>query len=253
MIELLSPKQIEKIKECGKILKEALLEVKKNVKSGVSAYFLNEVAEKALAKKGAIPSFKNYMVAGSGRYPASLCVSINDEIVHGLPTKHKIIKDGDVVSLDLGAIYNGICTDAAITVGVGEISKQAKELIEVTKKSLELGINEAKAGNHIGDIGNAIQTYAESKGFSVVKDLVGHGIGTKPHTGPSIPNYGKKGEGEEIKNGMALAIEPMITMGTDEVVTDTDNWTVKTTDSSLAAHFEHTVIIVDDEPIIVTN
>jgi methionyl aminopeptidase len=191
-------------------------------------------------------------VKGSGSFPASLCISVNDEVVHGLPTE-RVIKDGDVVSLDLGAIYNGMCTDMAVTVAVGEVDTNIKKLISVTRDSLNLGISEAKAGNFIGDIGNAVQTYAEKNKFGVVRDLVGHGIGVEPHMQPSIPNFGKKGSGAEIVEGMALAIEPMLTEGNYNVKVGRDGWTVLTRDGSIAAHFEHTIVIVGGKPLVVTQ
>ncbi len=251
MSNILSKKEIKDIKVCGKILKDSLNEVKNAVKPGVSTLELDKIAEDAIVRQGAVPSFKDYEVKGSGNFPFTTCVSINDEVVHGLPSK-RIINNGDVVSLDLGAIYNGVCTDMAITLPVGDVSESALKLISVTRECLNLGINEAKAGKYIGDIGNAVQTHAERNKFGVVRDLVGHGIGTEPHMQPSIPNFGKKGAGAKIIEGMALAIEPMLTEGNYEVKVGMDGWTVLTRDGSIAAHFEHTIVIVEGKPIVVT-
>lgn len=252
MSNVLNGKEIENLKVSGKILKDSLNEVKNAIKPGISTLELDKIAEDAIVRQGAIPSFKDYEVKGSGSFPASLCISVNDEVVHGLPTE-RVIKDGDVVSLDLGAIYNGMCTDMAVTVAVGEVDTNIKKLISVTRDSLNLGISEAKAGNFIGDIGNAVQTYAEKNKFGVVRDLVGHGIGVEPHMQPSIPNFGKKGSGAEIVEGMALAIEPMLTEGNYNVKVGRDGWTVLTRDGSIAAHFEHTIVIVGGKPLVVTQ
>lgn len=253
MTNILNKEEIATIKTCGKILRNALDQIASAIKPGISAFELDQIAEKTLTSSGAIPSFKNYKVQGIGRYPSALCVSINSEVVHGLPRKNKIVKDGDIVSLDLGAIYKGICTDAAVTVPVGNVSPKTLELVEATKESLYLGIKEAREGAQIGDIGHAVQRYLELNGFSVVRDLVGHGIGTLPHMEPQIPNYGNAGTGPEILEGMALAIEPMATAGDYKVTTADDRWTILTSDGSMAAHFEETIVIIDGEPVIVTR
>ncbi len=252
-MNILNNTQITDLKLGGKILKFALDQVTKAVKPGVSAYDLDSIAEKSLLSKGARPSFKGYYVPGSGKYPSSLCVSVNDEIVHGLPTKQKILNEGDIVSLDIGAEFHGVCTDMAITLPVGKIDPKASRLIEATKKSLNLGIEQAQRGKRIGDIGHAVQSYLEANGYSVIRDLVGHGIGEKPHMEPQIPNYGRAGTGPEILNGMALAIEPMASLGEYDIDIDPDGWTVRTYDQSIVAHFEHTIVIEDGKTIVVTR
>jgi len=251
-MSILSENQIVDIKICGKILHDALLEVANSCHAGVSTAKIDQIAENAIIKAGARPSFKNYLVAGVGEYPSALCISINDEIVHGLPDKNRRLEDGDIVSLDLGAEYHGIYTDSAVTVPVGKVSAELSKLIDTTKTALELGIREATAGNHIGDIGVAVETKAKADGFEVIRDYVGHGIGTKPHMSPQIPNFGTAGRGEEIVEGMALAIEPMIVTGSPKTLVDSNGWTVKTADGSMAAHFEHTIVTIDGKPVVVT-
>lgn len=248
----LNREEILNIKECGKILKDSLDVVCQNVRPGITAEFLDQIAEQEIRKKGAIPSFKNYYIRGLGSYPSSLCVSVNDEVVHGLPLKSKILKDNDVVSLDLGAGFKGVFTDMAVTLILGKNGSSVEKLVEATAKSLSLGIAQARAGNTLGDIGYAIGSYGESLGFGVVRDLVGHGIGRKPHLPPQIPNYGRKGEGVVITEGMALAIEPMFTLGGPDIISEGDGWTIKTSDGSPAAHFEHTVVIENGKPVVVT-
>jgi len=246
MINIYRPEEIKVLREGGKILASVLYQVADMVKSDVANVELDRLAEKLIREAGGEPSFKNYKTAEDKiPYPASLCVSINDEVVHGIPDSRKI-KDGDIVSLDLGMKYKKLYTDMAITVGAGKI-------IEVTKKSLEEGIKAVKEGAHIGDIGFAIQTCAEKNGFNVVRQLVGHGVGYKPHEEPEIPNFGKYGTGEILKAGMVLAIEPMITVGSPEVFLDKDNWTWKTKDGSLAAHFEHTVVVTKNGVEVLTK
>lgn len=252
-MDLLNKQQIEDLIICGKILKNALDKTVLAVKAGVSASKLDRIAEKAIVDGGARPSFKNYFIEGVGSYPASLCVSINEEVVHGIPTEHKIIRDGDVVSLDLGAEYKGVYTDMATTVVVGKVAIEIEILVETTRKCLESGLSVVKTGAHIGDIGEAVEKAAKEKGLGVIRDFVGHGIGTHPHSEPKIPNYGKSGKGPEIVEGMALAIEPMITLGAEYTYFHDDGWTAKTKDHSIAAHFEHTIVISDGKPIVVTR
>ena len=249
----LSPEEILSLKAGGRFLAEALALVCKAVRPGVSTAELNQIAEHELALRNCRPSFKNYYVAGAGEYPAALCISINDEIVHGLPDAGRLLQDGDIVSLDLGAEYQGIYSDMAVTVAAGEISKESQRLIEVTKHSLETGIAAITPGAKIGDIGAAIEEYVESEGFAVIKDYVGHGIGRKPHELPQIPNFGRKGTGPLIADNQALAIEPMVSVGDFHTMVANDGWTVKTLDGSLSAHFEHTVIVENGLPVIVTN
>jgi len=250
---ILDKDQIQDIRVCGHKLAKVLDTVAKAVKPGVSASELNEIAEKELDKEGIIPSFKNYYVPGVGNYPSSLCVSKNAEIVHGLPTRAKLLFEGDIVSLDIGAGYRGIYTDMAITLPVGHISEDAERLINATKSSLYAAIPFAKAGNHLGDIGAAIETIARQDKLGIVREYVGHGIGTKPHLWPQIPNYGEAGSGPLITEGMALAIEPMLTLKGERTSLSPDGWTVLTHDRAPAAHFEHTVVVIDGMPVIVTQ
>lgn len=249
---VLTKQQLIDIKICGKFLADAMRQAVLAAKPGVITIELDKIAEKTLLSHGCKPSFKNYYVAGNGSYPASLCVSINNEIVHGIPSEKIVLKEGDLLSLDLGAEYKGVCTDMAVTVPVGRISKEAQELIEYTQLSLQEGINQAKIGNKIGDIGHSVEKYADSKNLGIIREYVGHGIGAEPHMWPQIPNFGRSGTGPEIEEGMALAIEPMLTLGGETTTIAKDGWTVKTADGSLAAHFEHTVIIENGKTIIVT-
>lgn len=248
----LSTAQKSLLMTAGSSLASALLVVAAAVKPGITTAALNQIAEQELAARNCRPSFKKYLVLGTGRYPASLCVSINDEIVHGLPRADRVLANGDIVSLDLGAEYQGIYADMAVTVPVGSISAEADKLIEVTRSSLEVGIKSIVPGATIGDIGSNIAEYAENRGFSVIRDYVGHGIGIKPHQSPQIPNFGRKGSGPLIENNQALAIEPMISAGDFRTKVAPDGWTVQTVDGSLSAHFEHTVLIENGKAVIVT-
>lgn len=245
--------QIETIKICGQKLAKTLFDVCEKIRPGVVTSDLDKIAEALLLEKGCVPAFKGYYVAGAGKYPATLCVSINDEIVHGIPTKERILQSGDIVSLDIGAGYNGIYTDMAVTLPVGKVSETAKKLLKDTKKSLEIGIKQAHVGRRIGDIGAAIEKFADTEKLGLIRDYVGHGIGTKPHLPPQIPNFGEKGTGPKILENMALAIEPMLTSGNYETEIGPDGWVVKTVDHSLSAHFEHTIIIEKGKPVIVTQ
>ena len=241
------------MKVSGKILHDSLYAVRDYVRPGISTQELDLFAEKEITKRGATPSFKNYYVSGVGRYPASLCISINDEIVHGLPDSSRKICEGDLVSLDLGVLYKGICSDMALTTYVGKPSSLIDRFLRITEESLFEGIKAVHAGARIGVIGNKIQTLAEENGYGVVRDLVGHGIGTRPHMDPMVPNYGDENEGPVILEHMALAIEPMLTLGDYEIDCDDNGWTIRTKDHSLASHFEHTIVIIDGKPLIVTN
>ena len=213
----------------------------------MSTLDIDRLGERLIRSFGCIPSFKDY-----NGYPASICVSVNDEVVHGIPNKHHILREGDIVSLDAGVIWNGYHSDAARTYGVGEISPEAAKLIEVTRQSFFEGIKFAKAGNHLNDISAAVQKYAESFGYGVVRDLVGHGIGTHLHEDPEVPNFAQKRKGIRLEAGMTLAVEPMITAGRYDVVWMDDDWTVVTDDGSLAAHYENTILITDGEPEILS-
>lgn len=246
-VTIKSQHEIELMREAGKILAKTHEELAKQIKAGMSTYEVNKIGEEIIRSYGCIPSFLNY-----NGYPASICVSVNDEVVHGIPRKDCILLDGDIVSLDAGVIYKGYHSDAARTVAVGEISDEAKKLIEVTKQSFFEGIKFAKEGYHLHDISNAISDYCEGFGYGVVRDLVGHGIGTNLHEDPQIPNNRQKRRGIKLQAGMTLAIEPMINIGTYEVAWLDDDWTVVTDDGSLSAHYENTVLITKGEPEILS-
>ena len=246
-VSIKSSAEIELMREAGRILAKTHEELAKNLRPGMSTWDIDHMGEEIIRSYGCIPSFKNY-----NGYPASICVSVNDEVVHGIPSKKRILREGDIVSLDAGLIYKGYHSDAARTHAVGEISPEAQKLIDVTRQSFFEGIKMAKAGNHLYDISAAIGNYAESFGYGVVRDLVGHGIGTSLHEDPQIPNFAQKRRGIRLVPGMTLAIEPMITMGRPEVCWLDDDWTVVTEDESLAAHYENTILITEGEPEILT-
>ena len=246
-VKIKSQSEIEIMREAGKILANVHDELEKFICPGISTLDIDKKGEEIIRSYGCIPSFLNY----SG-YPASICVSINDEVVHGIPCKDRILKDGDIVSLDAGVLYKGYHSDAARTWAVGEVSEEAKKLMKVTQESFFEGIKYAKAGNHLNDICTAIYQYVLSNGYSVVRDLVGHGIGTKLHEKPMIPNYAMKRRGVKLVPGMTLAIEPMVNMGGYEVLLLEDEWTVVTADESLSSHYENTILITDGEPEILT-
>lgn len=236
------------MRRAGRIVAEVLVALQQSIKPGVNTAELNELAYQIIAKHKATPSFKGYR-----GFPASLCVSINEEVVHGIPNKQRYVKEGDIVSFDVGAIYQGYHGDAAMTVGVGEITEAAKELLAVTAGALAAGIAQSRAGNHIGDISWAIQNYAESRGYSVVREYTGHGIGLQMHEDPQIPNYGQPKRGFLLKPGMTFALEPMVNQGDWHTRVLADNWTVVTKDGKLSAHFEHTIAITNGEPEILTQ
>lgn len=247
MIYLKSQKELDLMRKAGEIAAEALARVMEAIEPGVSTKALDRIAEALIRKKGGEPAFLGYM-----GYPASICVSINDEVVHGIPSDERIIKEGDLVSVDLGVRYEGYYGDIAASVVVGDSSPAARKLVSVTKKSLFEGIKMAKPGNRLLDISAEIQETAEKEGFSVVRQYVGHGIGKKLHEEPQVPNFGLRGTGILLKPGLTIAIEPMVNEGTFEVYTDKDGWTVRTKDGKLSAHFEHTVAITEDGPEILT-
>ncbi|BBB91381.1 MAG TPA: type I methionyl aminopeptidase [Methylomusa anaerophila] len=247
MIILKSQREISYLREAGKIVAETLNEVKKAVKPEITTQELDRIAEQYIKSRGGIPAFKGYH-----GFPGNICTSVNEEVVHGIPGVKKL-KSGDNVSIDIGAIINGYCGDAAITVPVGEVDTEVQKLIEVTEQALHKGIEKAVAGNRLGDISHSIQLYAEEHGYGVVRDYVGHGIGRNMHEDPQVPNYGPPGHGPRLKSGMTLAIEPMINLGTHEVKTLSDNWTVVTVDKKRSAHFEHTIAITADGPEILTK
>lgn len=255
MISLKTKEDIAILREGGKRHAYILQELKNIVKPGIHAHELNDLAEKLIKENGDEPAFLGYKPYGAKRaYPASLCVSINEEIVHGIPNEgDKILKEGDIVSLDLGIIHRGLVTDAAITVPVGNVSREVAELLEITEKALYAGIKEAKAGKRTGDIGNAISRVAAAKKYGVVEELSGHGVGYDVHEDPYVPNFGDKGKGDILKEGMVIAIEPMFNLGTKEIVLDKDGYTYTTADGSVSAHFEHTVVITKGGAQILTQ
>lgn len=246
-VTIKSAKEIELMREAGKILASVHEELGKAIKPGISTKDIDDLGEKLIRQHGCIPSFLNYE-----GYPASICVSVNDEVVHGIPRADRILQEGDIVSLDAGVIYKGYHSDAARTHMVGEVSKEAKQLIEVTKQSFFEGIKYATEGRHLYEISAAIGAYAESFGYGVVRDLVGHGIGKNLHEDPQIPNFKQRRRGMKLQAGMTLAIEPMINAGGFDVVWLDDDWTVVTEDGSLSAHYENTVLITKGEPEILS-
>lgn len=234
------------MREAGKIVAQALAYLVERIKPGMATRELDLLTEAFISRKGGVPSFKGYR-----GFPASLCVSVNDEVVHGIPGP-RILKEGDIVSLDIGVIYQGYQGDAALTVGVGEISDEAKDLIATARGALSAGIAQAKDGLHVGDVSWAIQEYAESRGYSVVRQYTGHGIGRQMHEDPQVPNFGQPGRGPALKAGMTLALEPMVNVGGYLTRVRDDNWTVVTDDGKLSAHFEDTIVIREGEPEILT-
>lgn len=244
--------QIDIIREGGQILAKILATTAKMVKVGISTYDIDKFAYDMIIKEGAIPAFLNYKPEGAPKaFPASICVSVNNEIVHVVPTKTRILKEGDIVSLDLGIKYKGLFTDHAVTVPVGHISKKDQELIDNTKKALEVGIWAARGGATVGDIGFAIESFV-NKRYGIVRELAGHGVGVKIHEDPYVPNYGKKGRGQKLIPGMIIAIEPMLNIGKDDIVNGNDDWTIKTADGKRSAHFEHTILITEGDAEILT-
>ena len=247
MINIRSEIEVKKMKKAAEVVRDLLFDIEAMIKPGITTLELDKYAENYIIEKGAIPGFK-----GLYGFPATICVSINDEVVHGIPSNREL-NNGDIIGIDVGSIVEGYYGDHAKTFPVGSISKDVEKLIHITKECLIKGINEATPGNRIGDIGNAIQNHAESNGYSVVKELVGHGIGEKLHEDPQIPNYGSKNTGALIQEGMCFAIEPMINFGTESIYTKSDNWTVCTKDGQPSAHFEHTITITKDGAQILTQ
>lgn len=247
MIYLKTPESIMLMKKAGEIAAGALETAGKAIKPGVSTLYIDKIVYDFIISKGAKPSCLGY-----NDFPASSCISINNEVIHGIPSKTRIIKEGDIVSVDIVACYQGFHGDNTATFSVGTISCETQKLLEVTKHALELGIEQAIIGNRIGDISSAIQSYVESNGFNVVREYVGHGIGKHMHESPSVPNFGLKGHGKRLEKGMTISIEPMVTEGNSKIKTLEDGWTVVTVDGKNAAHFEHTIAITDGAPIILT-
>ncbi|MEO0279854.1 MAG: type I methionyl aminopeptidase, partial [candidate division WOR-3 bacterium] len=247
MIILKSREEIENIKEASKIVAKVLYDIEEYIKPGVSTKKLNDIIDRMIRKMGGSPAFLGYK-----GYPASSCISINEEVVHGIPSENKILEEGSIVKIDVGVNKNGFFGDGAKTYKVGKVNGDLERLLQVTEKALYIGIDKARAGNRVGDIGFEIQQFVECEGFSVVRELAGHGVGHYLHEEPVVPNYGKRGEGPLLKKGLVIAIEPMVNMGSHEVKVLRDKWTIVTLDGKPSAHFEHTVLI-DDEPIILTT
>ena len=247
MVLLKSTQELQKMRQAGRIVAKVLELMKEQVRPGITTGELDELAHKVIVKSKAIPSFKGYR-----GYPASICTSVNEEIVHGIPGK-RVLEEGDFISIDVGAIYRGYQGDAAITLGVGQIAPEVRRLLEVTQGALEAGIAQARAGNHLGDISWAIQNYVESHNMSVVREYTGHGIGRKMHEDPQVFNFGQPGAGLVLKTGLTIALEPMVNLGDWRTKVLEDGWTVVTLDGSWSAHFEHTIAIMDSEPLILTQ
>ena len=247
MINYKTSEEVEKIKQSADILGRAHGEIAKHVKKGVKTSFLDKVAEEFIRDHGAVPSFKGY-----NGFPSSLCISVNEVVVHGFPSEYEL-KDGDIISVDCGVFHQGFHSDSAYTYPIGEVPPSVLALLSATKDSLYLGIEQAVFGNRVGDIGHAIQKFVEAKGYTVVRELVGHGLGRKLHEAPEVPNYGKKGSGPLLKQGMVIAIEPMINLGTRNIVQEKDGWTIRTADRKPSAHYEHTIAIFEDRTEVLTT
>ena len=247
MVVLKTSRELKAMRDAGRISSRALKLAGEAVEPGVSTLEIDRIVRKYIEEQGATPSFLNY-----GGFPARACISVNDVVIHGIPRKNQILKQGDIVSIDVGAFYEGFHGDNAWTFPCGEVSKEAQALMDVTRESLFKGINAARPGNRLGDIGSAVQRYVEARGYSVVRDFVGHGVGAELHEDPSVPNYGTPGRGVRLLPGMTIAIEPMVNQGVHTVETLSDNWSVVTSDGKLSAHFEHTIAITPDGPVILT-
>ena len=247
MIIRKSPAEIEAMKEAGRVSAKVLREVGAQVRPGVSTLELDELAEALIRAEGGVPAFKGY-----GGFPGSICASVNEQIVHGIPSRSVVLKEGDIISIDTGAIVDGWVGDNAWTYAVGKISPEKKRLLDVTERCMWAGLDAARPGNRLGDIGHAVQSYVEARGYGVVREYVGHGVGRKLHEEPEVPNYGKPGHGVRLTPGMVIAIEPMITEHSPALHVLDDDWTVVTNDHGLAAHFEHTIAITADGPVILT-
>ena len=248
MVILKSLQEIEKIRAACLVVADVLDGIRELVRPGVNTQTLDEFAERSIVKAAALPAFKGYR-----GYPKTLCTSVNNQVVHGIPSKEVILRPGDIISIDVGAIVDGFYGDAAITLPVGEVSPQAERLIKVTEESLSRGIAQATAGNRLYDISYAVQSYVESHGYSVVREFVGHGIGRSLHEEPQIPNFGERGQGLRIKPGMVFAIEPMVNIGGSATMVKEDSWTAVTVDGSLSAHFEHTIAVLPEGPWVLSK
>ena len=248
MIDLKTEEEIELLRENNQLVSKTLAEVGKHIRPGVSTAYLDKIAEDYIRANGAIPAFLGY-----GGFPAALCVSVNDEVVHGIPSEKRIIKEGDIVSVDCGTFMKGFYGDSAYTFAVGEVAPEVLNLLKVTEEALRKGAEQAVAGRRIGDISYAVQEHAESHGYSVVRELIGHGLGKQLHMKPDVPNYGVRGRGPLLKKGMVICIEPMINMGKKNVVFESDGWTVRTADRKPSAHFEFAVAVGEKTPDILTT
>ena len=248
MIQLKNPLQLKAMKEAGRITGEALIVARDHIREGISTYELDKIIRHHIESCGAKPSFLGYH-----GFPGSACISINDEVIHGIPSKKRILREGDIVKIDVGAFYKGFHGDAARTIAIGKISDEAQKLIDVTRESFFRGIEKMQAGNRIGDIGHAIDSFVVANGFSTVKEYIGHGIGTELHQSPDVPNYGTEGRGTRLCVGMTLAIEPMVNAGKAAVRQLDDGWTVKTADGSLSAHYENTVALTSEGIVVITQ
>jgi methionyl aminopeptidase len=246
MVTLKSARELETMRRSGKITATVLTELMQTAKAGMTTRELDAIAEKGIRDRGGIPTFMGYH-----GYPATICASVNDEVVHGIPSDY-LLQDGDLLSIDIGTTLDGYVSDSAVTIPIGTISPDAQRLLDVTQQCLMIGIAQMQRGNHLGDIGAAVQRHAEDHGYGVVRELAGHGVGTAMHEEPQVPNYGKAGTGLELRTGLVLAIEPMITLGDRKVEILKDGWTVVTADGKLAAHFEHTIAVTDEGPKILT-
>ncbi len=248
MLQLKSAREVETMAVGGRILAEAHLAARDAVAAGMSTWDIDQVVEDFIRSKGAVPSFK-----GLYGFPASICASVNEEIVHGIPNKKKILRDGDIISVDIGVFFGGLHTDSARTYPVGPIDAETQRLLDVTEASLVAGMQAAVIGNHVGDIGHAVESVVKAGGFTVVRDLVGHGVGHMMHEEPQIPNHGKPKRGMRLVAGLTIAIEPMVNIGTEKTRTLGDKWTVVTADGKNSAHFEHTVAVTEDGPVVLTR
>lgn len=248
MIQLKNPLQIKEMREACRITGEALLVARENIREGISTFELDKIIRNYIEAQGAKPSFLGY-----GGFPGSACISINDEVIHGIPSKSKILREGDIVKVDVGAFYKGYHGDAARTIAVGKVSGDAQRLIDVTRDSFFEGVKKLQIGNRIGDVGHAIDAIVTANGFTTVKKYIGHGVGRELHESPDVPNYGTEGRGTRLCAGMTLAIEPMVNMGSEGVKELSDGWTVKTVDGKLSAHYENTVALTGDGVIVMTQ
>lgn len=248
MIYFKTAEEIELLRESNLLVSKTLAELAKVIQPGITTAKLDRLAEEFIRDNGATPAFKGY-----GGFPASICASVNENVVHGIPSEKVILKDGDIISVDCGTFKNGFVGDSAYTFKVGNVSTEIEALLQTTKESLFKGIEQAQANRRLGDIGHAVQSYCEDRGYSVVREMVGHGVGREMHEDPQVPNYGRRGQGRKLKAGMTICIEPMINLGTKAIVFESDGWTVKTKDHKPSAHFEHAVAILDGKADVLSN